>query len=207
MLSTNHKDFKQQMTEARRDQILMGAAQVFSEKGFHKATTKEVARAAGVSEGTIYNYFENKRELLLAMIELIGAQTLRPLVQNQQDTDPKRFLTTLMLDRYRLVHDQGHFLAPIVAEIFADVELREAVYHQVAQPVITHVEQYFQANIEAGKLRPFNPLIVSRSLIGAMMLNSALKVTNLDPRYETFSPEAMIEEIIALFFEGLVLND
>ena len=62
-------DFKEQMAEARRTQILMGAAQVFAEKGYHKSTTKEIATAAGVSEGTIYNYFGNKRELLLAMVD------------------------------------------------------------------------------------------------------------------------------------------
>ena len=62
-------DFKEQMAEARRRQILMGAAQVFAEKGFHKATTKQIAKAGGVSEGTIYNYFKNKRELLVAMID------------------------------------------------------------------------------------------------------------------------------------------
>jgi hypothetical protein len=38
---------------------------VFTEKGYHKATTKEIARAASISEGTIYNYFNNKRELLV----------------------------------------------------------------------------------------------------------------------------------------------
>ena len=60
MLDPN-TDFKGQMIEARRTQILMGAAQVFAKKGFHKATTKEIAQAAGVAEGTIYNYFKNKR--------------------------------------------------------------------------------------------------------------------------------------------------
>lgn len=47
------------MIEVRRTQILRGAAQVFSEKGFYQATTKETAQAADVSEGTIYNYFKN----------------------------------------------------------------------------------------------------------------------------------------------------
>ena len=60
-------DFKEQMAEARRMQILMGASQVFAEKGYHQATTKEIAKAAGVSEGTIYNYFANKRELLVEL--------------------------------------------------------------------------------------------------------------------------------------------
>ena len=47
------------LVAARREQILGAATRVFADKGFSRATTREVARAAGVSEGTIYNYFED----------------------------------------------------------------------------------------------------------------------------------------------------
>ncbi|MCK4450178.1 MAG: helix-turn-helix transcriptional regulator, partial [Anaerolineae bacterium] len=49
--------FKEQMAKARRAQILDAAATMFAKKGFHRATTKEIAKAASVSPGTIYNYF------------------------------------------------------------------------------------------------------------------------------------------------------
>ncbi len=87
-------DFKEQMAEVRRSQILMGAAQVFAEKGFHKATTKQIAKAGGVSEGTIYNYFKNKRELLLALIDSIGLQSFKNIVMAVEPPDnPKEFLS------------------------------------------------------------------------------------------------------------------
>jgi len=49
--------------EARRKQILDAAAEVFGGKCYHWATTKEIAQAAGVSERTLFLYFENKKEL------------------------------------------------------------------------------------------------------------------------------------------------
>jgi|GEM_PF-3133717 len=57
---TTPLDFREKMIEARRTQILLGAAQVFAQKGFHGATIKEVAQAAEVAEGTIYNCFTDK---------------------------------------------------------------------------------------------------------------------------------------------------
>jgi hypothetical protein len=45
------------------------ATRVFAEKGFRRATTREVARVAVVSEGTIYNYFEDKDALLVAILD------------------------------------------------------------------------------------------------------------------------------------------
>jgi AcrR family transcriptional regulator len=203
MLSTGQKDFKQQMTEARREQILLGAAQVFSAKGFHKATTRAIAKAAGVSEGTIYNYFENKRELLLAMIELIGVQSLRSLVQNQDQIEPKTFLTMVMTNRFQLLHERGHIMAPLLAEVFTDLELRQAIYQRVVRPVISYVESYVKSKMEAGLFRPLNPVIVARAVVGATMMNAIFKVSQLDSRYDTISSQVMIEEIVTLIVDGL----
>ena len=84
-----HMDFKVEVAEARRSQILAGAAQVFAQKGFHQATTREIAQAAGVSEGTIYNYFNNKRDLLLAMAETLAAQSFKNIVLDHPAEDPR----------------------------------------------------------------------------------------------------------------------
>lgn len=51
--------------EERRRAILAAAVEVFAEKGFAAARTREIAGAAGLAEGTIYLYFEGKDDLLL----------------------------------------------------------------------------------------------------------------------------------------------
>jgi len=203
MLDSN-MDFKEQMTEARRTQILNGAAQVFAEKGYHKATTKEIARTAGVSEGTIYNYFNNKRDLLLAMVETFATQSFKNLVLDNPPEDPRQFLTMILQDRYQLVEEQGRILVPLIAEIFSDVSLREAVYNEILKPIAALVEQYMQHHIDSGKFRQVNPVVITRALIGTMAVNSALKLSNLDTRYQDISTEAMIEEIASLFLDGLL---
>src|SRR5919107_3191422 len=60
------------VVRARREQILEAATRVFAEKGFRRATTRDVARTAGVSEGTIYNYFKNKDALLMAILDRLN---------------------------------------------------------------------------------------------------------------------------------------
>src|SRR3982074_3758622 len=53
---------------AKRRQILDGARTVFLAQGFDAASMGEIARAAGVSKGTLYVYFENKEELFEAIV-------------------------------------------------------------------------------------------------------------------------------------------
>lgn len=197
--------FKDQMIEARRTQILMGAAKVFAEKGYHKATTKEIAQSAGVAEGTIYNYFDNKRELLLAMIELLALQSLKGIITGQIPNDPKEFIITILRDRYQLVQQRGYLLAPILAEMFADAELREEVYRKIAMPIAAHLEQFIQTHIDSGLFRPVNPVITTRIFVGAIIVNFAMKLANLDPRYEQVSSDVLIEELASLFL-GMLLK-
>jgi AcrR family transcriptional regulator len=59
---------REQAREERRRQILEAALGVFSRKGFHAANVSDVAAEAGVSQGTIYWYFESKEELLNAAL-------------------------------------------------------------------------------------------------------------------------------------------
>ncbi len=197
--------FKQQMIEARRTQILEAAATVFAKKGFHKAKITEIAETAGVAEGTIYNYFDNKRDLLLAMVELLALQSLKSLIVNQPPTGPKEFITTVLRDRYQLAQERGYLLMPILAEMFTDAELRQEVYRKLAMPVAGLIEKYIQDHIDSGLFRPVNPVIVTRMFIGAIIVNFAMKLAKLDPRYEDISPDALIEELVSLFM-GTLLN-
>src|SRR5437773_7869061 len=63
---------QEQLIAARRNQILDAATKVFGEKGFHQATIKDIAREAGIADGTIYNYFENKMALMLGILDRLN---------------------------------------------------------------------------------------------------------------------------------------
>src|SRR2546430_10799832 len=73
---------------ARRTQILDAAAAVFAEKGFHRATIKEIARVAGIADGTIYTYFSSKTDVLLGILHRLNESTEREqhlMPESEQD--------------------------------------------------------------------------------------------------------------------------
>jgi TetR/AcrR family fatty acid metabolism transcriptional regulator len=59
---------REQVREERRRQILEAALAVFTQKGYHATNVSDVAAQAGVSQGTIYWYFESKEELFQATV-------------------------------------------------------------------------------------------------------------------------------------------
>jgi len=55
----------------RRDQMIKGAVALFKQKGFHKTTTREIAKASGFSIGTLYEYIRTKEDVLFLVCDYI----------------------------------------------------------------------------------------------------------------------------------------
>jgi AcrR family transcriptional regulator len=62
---------KQELTEARREQILDAAETVFSERGFDKARMDDIVRESGLSKGALYWYYKSKDALIQALLDRV----------------------------------------------------------------------------------------------------------------------------------------
>lgn len=67
------------LIEKRREQIVEAAVDLFIHKGFHKTTTREIARASGFSIGTLYEYIESKEDILYLVCDAIHTEMERRL--------------------------------------------------------------------------------------------------------------------------------
>jgi AcrR family transcriptional regulator len=73
-------DLRDKEREARRALILAAAQKLFADRDFTSVTAREVARAAGVSPGTIYRYYENMDDLFLDVF-FVGAQDIAAIIK------------------------------------------------------------------------------------------------------------------------------
>lgn len=67
----------QRLIDKRRGQIVKAAVQLFNEKGYHKATTREVAKASGFSIGTLYEYIGSKEDILYLVCDSVYEEVVR----------------------------------------------------------------------------------------------------------------------------------
>ncbi|QDI91740.1 TetR/AcrR family transcriptional regulator [Salicibibacter halophilus] len=61
----------EQLIQKRRDQMVKSAVKLFQEKGFHRTTTREIARASGFSVGTMYEYVTSKEDILYLVCDAV----------------------------------------------------------------------------------------------------------------------------------------
>lgn len=64
----------QELVMRRRKQIIEGAMRLFKEKGFHRTTTREIAKESGFSIGTLYEYIRTKEDVLFLVCEFVHDQ-------------------------------------------------------------------------------------------------------------------------------------
>jgi AcrR family transcriptional regulator len=106
----------------RREQLLDCAADLFATHGYARATTAELARAAGVTEPIIYRHFKSKRDLFIALIERTGKRTIDLWRQDLASaSDPAQRLKTLIGDN-PMVSQQGRAAYRVFLQAITEVD-------------------------------------------------------------------------------------
>lgn len=166
---------REKTRELRRQHILAAAIKVFAERGFHRATIRHVAEEAGVSDGTIYNSFENKEALLLAVFDPTGdAKPKTDPAASVPPTDPSEtaglFLKRLISQRWALLTPaQLDLVRVILSEVLIDERLRAMYLDKVIGPALNLPVGYFEVLLAAGKIRAVDLALLSRVITGAFM--------------------------------------
>ncbi len=133
----------------RREQLLDRAAELFSERGYARATTAELAKAAGVTEPIIYRHFKSKRDLYVALIERTGRETLASWESDLADAkDPADRLRRLLGDN-PMVSTKGK--APYRVFLQAIAEIDDGAIHDAVSEHISRVHAFIAREIEAAQ--------------------------------------------------------
>src|SRR5258706_10903863 len=117
-MSTAIKTKKDVVTEFRTSGILEAARKVFAEKGFHEATVDDIAEAAGVAKGTIYLYYESKRDVYFAALKLGIAQMHVLLVRELKSAlTPEEKLKSLIAAKLAYFDENRDFFKIYYSEL------------------------------------------------------------------------------------------
>ncbi len=186
---------------ARKEQILEAAAEVFRTKGYNRATTKEIADTADVSEGTLYNYFTNKRELLIGLVQDFTADTLDAI--NEIQAEGIDDLMLQVMTRRLAMMRQKKLITLFLHEARMDPEIHQYYVEEMLGRFVKDLQERLEMLVDAGILRPINPAIAARTIVSAMMGLSIIFDVGDDTVLETISDEALAQEVLDFFQHGL----
>lgn len=188
----------------KRIRILDAALKVFATRGFYNAKVSEVAKEAGVADGTIYLYFESKDALLIALFE----DRMQRLIARANDEIARTEGTVLDKIRQAIaLHLSLVVDDPDLAE-FITVELRQSgkFIKEYDNPKFTEYLRIFRDLILAGQeqgliRRTVDARLVVRAIFGA--LDELLLTLSLTHRNRSVDINATVDGLCDIFFDGI----
>ena len=191
----------------RRRQIIEAALKVFSTKGFHKATNKDIAEAAGgISPGLIYHYFKDKQDLFFSILhERMQIIQLIDHPEQLLELPARAGLERIGHAYLRAMSTPGHsaVLRILMSEAMRFPQVAEMIYRGGISRVFSTVVQYIEQLIERGELRPCNPQIATRSLIGMFLAHILIRELFRQPSAMATSDDEVVTTAVSIFLDGL----
>src|SRR5580658_6894247 len=141
---------------AKRRQIVDGARDVFLAQGFDAASMNDIARAAGVSKGTLYVYFKHKEELFEAIVEReCDAQAEGIFDFNPNDHDVEAVLKRLGVAYVKFLcrPEKAQAIRTVIAIAERMPEVGRKFYESGPAQGIARLAEYFAAQVDAGILQ------------------------------------------------------
>ena len=193
------------VSDERKSQIVSAAIEVFTEKGFDEARMDDIAEKTGLSKGTLYLYFDNKNELIMAILDRIFQREFRQLEslirEGTNTVDVLRDFTQLMSREIGALLR----LIPVIYQFLA-LAFRN---HYVQHALQLYLNQYLdflipiiQRGIDSGELRAVDPREVAIAM-GAIIEGTVLLwVYDRD----AINPERHIQSGINLLLEGIMVR-
>lgn len=157
---------------AKRGQIVEGARQVFLARGFDGASMGEIARAAGVSKGTLYVYFDSKQALFAELVRVDKRQTAEQLFElDAEDHDVARVLARLGASYLDLMLRPDHIasLRTVIGVAEKFPEVGQALFDAGPRVGIERLAAYLDWQVAGGYLAIPDSALAASQFLGMLM--------------------------------------
>lgn len=189
-----------------REKILEAALKLFSEKGFNGAVTSEIAKEAGVAEGTIFRYFPTKKDLLFSVANPVVVDSLKSIIEDFRNYSPRELLEAVIQNRLEIISQNIDLVKILISESQFYPELKDKFFTEVIGPAAGLMQAYLKEQGEKGILRDIDPEISVRVLVGMVAVFVVWKYAFKEDKYVKFSDEAVVSTIVDIFLNGMLKN-
>ena len=196
------------VVEDRREQIIDAAMRAFSQKGFTRATNKDIAREANITPGLIYYYFDSKEALLKAIIETRSPIRLMTSLPSQIFAMPPEVFLRYMIQQVLGIVESENFVG-LIRVILPEIvhgdnpEMTSLVGGAIMR-VLGFIGNYLQAKMQSGELRHTDVSLITQIIFGSLVGFVLRRQIIHDPTVLEYSHEQIADSIVETVVIGLV---
>jgi len=203
-MSPRTADQNREIRQARQEQILQAARQVFAAQGFHNTRMSDIAQATGVSQGTLYHYFRSKDELFLAVLNVWNEQiknVVEQLPAAEVDVTDKFWMVNQLAVNF---FETGEDLLPVLVEYWAYLLHNADAAAHFRQFFLTMQQSFkeiIRQGVDAGEFKPVD--VELASTLPLVILDGVTLLTAILGK-DIMQPVEQVKLAQRLVFEGFL---
>jgi len=208
---TDEADARRQDRRARerqrvREDIMDAALGVFVRAGYHEAAVEDIAREAGYSTGALYNYFRNKQDLFVQLVERVFTQIrdrVGGILASEGSFEPR--FDALLEETAAIVSDMagvhGFLFDPQSHAGFASDELHEFMEREFWS-LLDQISDLMQQGIDEGRLREQPSFLAAHAFMGLASHFARGLVMPRSGEEDKLTPELYVALVRGYFLDG-----
>jgi len=166
----NRPNSRKIQAEERRLQILDTALEVFASKGFNGTSIKDIAEAAGISQGLMYHYFKSKKALLVVTIEHHSfLPALREILADRENMPANKVLKEIANKFLDTLDAKKSLVKILIRDVAFDPEISDA-WANLCQEGVSLLKKYIDGSISRGEFRPHNSEVTARCMLANVVM-------------------------------------
>jgi AcrR family transcriptional regulator len=194
-------------TEANtRDRILKSALRLFARQGYDGTTTKDLATAAKIAEGTLFCHFPNKKAILIEVATSGWIDILTDLLTELSEMASYKAVAQVMRRRMLKMQENNDLLRVCFIEAQSHPELNERIQTDVITKMTEVAEAFFQTAMDKGIYRQMNPKIVAQVFLGMFAIAGFSNRTIIDPQASPAMLQEIAEVLSDIFLHGVLVK-
>lgn len=184
--------------------ILQAAQRLFAQRGYGGTTTRDLAQAAGVAEGTLFRHFENKKAILVEIASQGWVELLTELLTELSEMGSYKAVAQVMRRRMLNLSKNTNMMRVCFMEAQFHADLREQIQTQVIDKMTDVAEAFFQTAMDRGVYRQMNPRVVARVFLGMFMVAGFSQATLGDNGSSPQEMKDLAEGLADIFLNGVL---
>lgn len=192
--------------KTRRQQILAAAMRLFSRQGFEGATTRAIARLAGVNEAIIFRHFTSKEKLYWAVVaeqmqQRGPAERLKQTLRSSRNTRQ-----TMAEAAENLLTRDEQDVALTRLLLFSALrpgELSQQFFRRDPGESLNLVSEYIREGVARGTLRKIDPVIGARAFIGMVVYHNLLQELFGGAKHQKYDPCELGQQLADIWLKGV----
>jgi len=187
-----------------RDRILQSAQRLFARKGYEKTTTRDLAQAAGIAEGTLFRYFDTKKAILVEVATQGWVELLTDLLMELSEMASDKAVAQVIRRRLGNLHQNADLMRVCFMEAQLHPELCDRIQAEIIVKMMDVTEAFVQTAMDRGVYRPLNPKVVAQVFLGLFTIAGFSQDTVMNPNASPQVRQEMAECLADIFLNGVL---